>query len=420
MRRTRIDLLSPPFAGHLHPILGMAGALKSCHEVRVITTPGAGERVRASGIEAVAMLAGWEERLEAIINTPKAIGSNPWRLFKQLSQTLEIHRQVRTELEHLYRASRPDLVIADFTLIAVGPVASELGIHWWTSLPSPCVLDGGNGPPCYLGGLRPMAGCIGWLRDRLGWATIHGFKHLVARVFREDFRRIGLDSLYRKDGSETIYSQEAILALGWPELEFRSAWPSSVGFIPPFLHCPPVQGRPPRFASGKRHVLVTLGTHLRWIKDRFASDLEGLALRTPQVEYHFSDGDAAGELYQDRGNFQRLPYIDYRLVGRYDLVVHHAGAGILAHCLTQGCPAVVFPIDFDQFDNAARLEYAGLAHRLRHLKGLPQAVEAALSDTNMRERCRQFARDHDPIQAQSVLRARVDSLLGETAADEAR
>ena len=29
--------------------------------------------------------------------------------------------------------------------------------------------------------------------------------------------------------------------------------------------------------------------------------------------------------------------------------------GIVAHCLAQGRPAIVYPIDYDQFDNASRL-----------------------------------------------------------------
>lgn len=409
MTRARIDLLSPPFAGHLHPILGMAQVLGSDSDVRVITTPAAVKRVKAAGFEAVPMLTGWEERLDEIVNTPTATGSNPWRLFNQLSKALKIHQQVRSELESLYCTSRPELLIADFTLIAVGPVATALGIPWWTSLPSPCVLDGGDGPPCYLGGLRPIDGWLGQMRDQLGWTVIRGFKRLAARAFREECRRIGLTSVYRADGSETVYSEKTILALGWPELEFRTKWPDPVCFIPPFLYSPPANCEPPRFAEGKKHVLVTLGTHLRWAKDRIASEVEELATLTPEVEFHFSDGDLLGEIRKDRGNFQRLSYIDYRLIGRYDLVVHHAGAGVMAHCLTQGRPAVVYPVDFDQFDNAVRLERAGFAVRVRRLKDFRRAIEGALADTDMRERCQEFARFHDRDESATMLRAKVFS-----------
>ena len=81
-------------------------------------------------------------------------------------------------------------------------------------------------------------------------------------------------------------------------------------------------------------------------------------------------------------NFQRLPFIHYGLLPRYDLVVHHAGAGILNETIAAGLPAIVLPIDYDQFDNAARLRAAGLAVGLRSLTDLPRAVERALADAD--------------------------------------
>jgi UDP:flavonoid glycosyltransferase YjiC (YdhE family) len=413
--RERIDLLSPPFAGHLHPILGMAQALQSDYDVRVITTPTALRYVQAAGIEAVPMLAGWEKQLDAIVNTSSATASNPKRLFSQLSQAVSIHQQVGKEMRALYRASRPQLLIADFTLIAVGPVATALGILYWTSLPSPCVIEGGDGPPSYLGGLRPMDGWLGKIRDRSGWALIRSFKRLAALAFRKDLRRIGLTSVYRHDGTESVYSDKAILVLGWRELEFQTRWPASACFMPPFLYSPPINCLPPRFAEGKKHVLVTLGTHLSWIKDRVASEMAKLATLTPEIEYHFSDGDLLGEVHHEQGNFQRLSCIDYRLIARYSLVIHHAGAGVMAHCLTMGLPAVVFPVDFDQFDNAARLEHAGLAIRIRHLKSLPLAITTAIADMEMQERCRQFARTHTTEDPALKLRTKVQYAIVERA-----
>jgi UDP:flavonoid glycosyltransferase YjiC (YdhE family) len=411
MIRGRVDLLSPPFAGHLHPIIGMARALHAHYDVRVVTTPSAAVRVRAAGIDSVSMLEGWEGRLADIVDTPTAVGSNPLRLYGQLSKSFQLHEQVRMALERLYQFSRPDLVIADFTMVAAGAVTSAYGIPWWTSLPSPCVLEGGDGPPCYLGGLSPMAGMIGRSRDRLGWAAIRGFKRLVGTLLRDELRRVGVASVYRADQSEAAYSNQQIIALGWQDLEFRHDWPSSVCFIPPFLYSPPVLCEAPSFAPGRPHVLVTMGTHLRWIKDAAAAAVHEVAAQTPHVEYHFSDGDIGRTQHHRHGNFQRLPYIDYDHVRQYDLVIHHGGAGIMAHCLAQGRPAIVCPIDYDQFDNASRLEHAGLARRMRHLGGLQRAIVSALNDGALRERCEQFARGHDASHAPALLRARVDALL---------
>jgi len=395
VKRPRIDFLSPPFAGHLHPILGMARALEPHYEVRVATTPCAESSVRTAGLTAVTLLAGWEGRLRDVVDTPAAVGSHPLRLYRQFVKALGVHEQVRVELERLYENSRPDLMIADFTLLAAGPVARNRGIPWWTSLPSPCVLEGGDGPPCYFGGLMPKKGLVGRARDAAGWAMIRGFKHFVGALFRENMRRLGLSSVYRADRSEAIYSDERLLIVGWQDLEFRKVWPAYARFVSPFLFTPPNATGVPAFTPGRQHVLVTLGTHLPWAKQAVAHSVRDLARRTPRIEYHFSDGDIGGNTVEQQDNFHRLSFIDYeRHLGRYDLVIHHGGSGVMYHCLAKARPALVFPVDYDQFDNAARLEHAGLARRLRRLRDLPALVESALADEGLKERCRRFAGQH--------------------------
>jgi UDP:flavonoid glycosyltransferase YjiC (YdhE family) len=402
--RIRIDFVAPPFAGHLHPILGMARALCVDHEVRVLTTAAAEQRVRAAGLEAVTLLRGWDQRLADLVDTPDSVGSNPIRLMKQLSNAVRFQQQIRCELMDHYRAGNPDLVIADFTLAAVGGVANALKIPWWSSLPSPCILDGGDGPPCYLGGLKPAAGVAGLLRDRLGWAAIKTFKRTAGMIFRARMREFGLPAVYRPDGSEASYSNEKILALGWRDLEFRSVWPAIVRFLPPFLYTPPAPAEQPRFAPGKKHVLVTLGTHVTWAKDRFAAEIQRLASQLPQVEFHFADGRMDGRASAPCGNFLRFPYIDYGSVAQYDLVIHHGGAGIVAHCIATGRPSIVCPVDYDQFDYAARLEYFGIGYRLRNINDLPRLVQSILGRGELRQRCAEVANSRNAFDASEQLR----------------
>jgi UDP:flavonoid glycosyltransferase YjiC (YdhE family) len=410
MQPLRIEFLSPPFAGHLHPILGMAQALAQSHEVRVVTTPGAAASVRAAGIEPVSILAQAETRLLDIVNTPSPVRSHPLRLYRQLIQTLDLHEQLRAELELRYARVRPDLLIADFTLAAVGGVARDLDIPWWTSLPSPCVLEGGDGPPSYLGGLKPTRGALGRARDALGHAATRAFKLAVGKALGARLRRCGLHSIYRADGSESVYSNERILLIGWPDLEFRKTWPAYACFIPPILHTPPVADCAPAFVPRKRHVLVTQGTHLKFAKQAAARAARSLAASAPDLEVHFSDGELGGNTVERAGNFQRLPFIDYeRHLGRYDLVIHHGGSGVMYHCLAHGIPSIVHPIDYDQFDYAARLEAAGLAHWLRRLEELDAACPAVLRDQALKARCVAFARSHDPRGHAELLRGHLEA-----------
>src|SRR5271155_3263662 len=112
--RMRIDLAAPPFSGHLHPILGIARLLAQDHEVRVLTMPSAMPSVSAAGLNGIPVLSGWESQLTAVIDTPKAVRSNPFRMYGQLTQALKIQQQLRLELETLYENERPALLIADF------------------------------------------------------------------------------------------------------------------------------------------------------------------------------------------------------------------------------------------------------------------------------------------------------------------
>ena len=111
----------------------------------------------------------------------------------------------------------------------------------------------------------------------------------------------------------------------------------------------------------------------------------------PDVEFHFSDGNRTSGRRESDGNVHRLGFVSYtRDLPHYDLVVHHGGAGVLSHTLAAGTPAVVLPVDYDQFDNAARLEVAGVGLRVRRLRDLERIVRQAIGDPGMRSRCREM------------------------------
>jgi UDP:flavonoid glycosyltransferase YjiC (YdhE family) len=389
----RVDLIAPPFSGHLHPLLGMGRRLARDHMlVRVISTGSAQTRIAASGLESHCVLAGADDAVHAIAEPPDAVRSNPFRLNAQFRANLALLGRFQEELRALYRQHPPDLAIVDFTLPLAGCVARESGIPWWTSLPSPCVLETPDGPPAYLGGLHPRADVVGRVRDAAGRLLVRGFKHAVVRCHRQTLRALGLPDAYRADGSEAAYSPECILALGLRELEFAQQWPDAVRFVGPVRYTPPGLGPPPPFVPGRRHVLVSLGTHLRRHKDRVAAATRAAAQVLPHLELHFTDGRVGAEAEtsasashhdpngrEQAANFHRLPFIDYGLLPRYDLVVHHGGAGILNETIAAGLPGIVLPLDYDQFDNAARLQAAGLATRLRSLADLPRAIEQTLA-----------------------------------------
>jgi UDP:flavonoid glycosyltransferase YjiC (YdhE family) len=391
MNRHRVALIAPPFSGHLHPLLGIGRALREHVDVRVFSSAAAQAAIASADLDGHALLAGCDAAIAAIADPPRRAGSNPLRLHAQLRANLALMQRFRSELDAALREWQPQLVVADFTVPVAGAVARALRIPWWTSLPSPCVVEAAGGPPAYLGGWKPRDDAFGRARDAAGRFAIRAFKRGVGFVYRRQLAALGIDGLYRRDGSEAVYSDECILALGSQEFEYARDWPAALTFTGPVLYTPPYDGPVPAFTDGKPHVLVTLGTHLRAHKPAAIAAVRAAARLLPHIEFHFTHGDPQCAPGVRDGNYQELAYVSYaRDLPRYDLVVHHGGAGILYRCLSLGIPALVLPLDYDQFDHAARLESAGVAQWLRTPGELPRALGAAIDDEALRARCRAF------------------------------
>lgn len=381
MTRPRIELLAPPFAGHLHPILAIGRALRDIAEIEVVSTERAQARIRAAGLNGIAVVPGADAALRAIVDPPHAIGAHPLRLHAQFRRSLDLLDTFASALASRYAQSQPDLLIADFTLPVAGAVAKRHHIPWWTSHPSPCVIEAPGGPPAYLGGWTPGKGRLGKSRDDIAARVVRGFKTSVHQLHRGRLAALGFPSLYRHDGSEAAYSDECILGLGLRELEFERAWPAALRFIGPMLWSPPDTGAALPDNDGGTHVLATLGTHLGFAKNDLAAQLDSVAYAYPDIRLHFSDGRLDNGADATHHVLQRHAWVDYpSWVPRMRAVLHHGGAGVMWECLRAGVPALVLPNDYDQFDHAARLQAAGVAVRLRHPREIGPALRRLLDD----------------------------------------
>ena len=389
------------------------------HEVRLFSTDAAREEIAASGLQGEAILPGFDDTIERIANPPRPIRSNPLALIRQFRQTLAVLDRLRAEVFRVYAspADRPDLVIVDSVLPAVGLAVAEQGLPWWTSTPSPCAIEPRRGTPGYLGGWRHREDTWGRMRDRAGRQFVRMFKRAVHRLHRGRMRALGLPQLYRKNGDEAIYSPDRILGLGMPELEFPRVWPAAFRFVGPQLYTPAPPALPlpipaPQFDPGYRHVLVTMGTHVPWIKDTLAAAVEAFVPRFDHVIFHFSDGSPLGRTHATEARFRRYPYIPYEPhLPHFDLVIHHGGTGAMYQCVRAGIPAVVLPVDYDHFDHAARLDHAGIGLRVDSLRKLEPTLRRALNDPALRSRSQEFQAALQKFDPPRALRNEVDAFF---------
>ncbi|MDQ1104729.1 glycosyltransferase [Nocardioides zeae] len=416
----RVDLVVPPMAGHLHPVLGIAARLvrEQDLEVRVLSTAAALPAIAGTGADAVELLAGADDVVAEVVDPPYRVGSNPRLLVRQLRATAALQVRLAEELREAWRGERPDLVLADFTMAAVGPTADAVGIPWWTTHPSPCAIEARSGPPSYVGGWRPGRGPLGRARDAAGRRFVRGFKSVAPRLAGARLDDVGLSSLYRVDGSEAIYSAERVLALVPGAIEYPRALPAAVRYVGPVLYTPSPSRRPLVLRPGCRHVLVTAGTHVAWHREALvgAASRAAAVLAARDVELHLSLGRAGASLPAGVSVPDGLAVhdvVDYtRDLGRFDAVVHHGGSGVLGHTLAAGLPSVVWPVDYDQPDHAARLVDAGVAVRLEHPERLAEAVVRVLEDPSCRDAAGAVARTIAARPALETITAAVRARLG--------
>ncbi len=390
--KKKVLLIAPPFSGHLHPLLGLGRSLRLSSDVKIVSTPGVRDSVAGAELKGIFLLKDKEREIQAIANPPVRVKNNPFHLYRQFKGNVALLSRMQTEIEQIYETEKPHVVIVDFTLPVAGLAAEKRGIRWYTSLPSPCAYECPSGPHAYMGGVWPARGPAGRLRD--GWHKflIRCFKHFIFFLFRNQLTGLDLNSPYNRDGQEQIYSPRGIFALGMEELEFNRNCPDHFILTGPILYTPPAKNRTPLFVSARLHVLITFGTHLVFFKEKVWRQLQRTARKLPQIVFHFSCGNRDSDLYEVEGNLHRYGFISYAdHLDRYDLVVHHCGSGIMYECIRHGIPAIAFPVDYDQFDNAVRLQRARAGVCLSRLSRLERTIEELLRNEEWKRDCHELS-----------------------------
>ena len=359
----KIDVISVPFSGHLFPTLTLVKPLLEDprFQVRVITGFQKKALVEQIGFDCLALFPDRPTVMEDIANTAKQ--ANLFIMYQQLMANSRLLPEVFDEISRIWNSEgRPDLIIADFVAAPAGVLADRLGIPWITTIPSPVAIESRTTTPAYLGGWKPHQGTFYKWRDALGRRVICLAKKVGLALVKKNLDSLADFKLYRKDGTEAIYSPYSILALGMKELEFRDDFPPQLKWVGyrclSFDRLPQEQKQ--YLTSSKKRVFVTCGTHLKWEKERMVELTKILSERHPDYIFYVTLGDSGGLehppriLSENLLIFDYLPYSD--VLDQMDFTIHHAGAGIMMGCIDLGIPSLILPQDYDQFDNAVRAE----------------------------------------------------------------
>lgn len=365
-KKIKIAAVAPPFSGHLYPLLKLLSSLlvDQSYEIYVFSGIEKKELIESQGFIFKALLENINESaFRDIANTSKQ--TNLKLRFKQLEQNINLINKIIPELEREFKEINVDIVIADFIAVPAGVVANELKIPWITSIPTPFAIENKIGTPSYLGGLKPRVDFFGKTRDF--------FARKLVRICKKTFYFLVLNKLeykklklYNEKDEENIYSPYSILALGMKELEFRDDFPKQLIWAGPCMLATNSEKNISKsdFINFKKKVLLTIGTHLLWGKDKIIELAEYLASFYPDIVFIVSLGNDRGKEQgvKVKENVFIYDYLDYDYVlSEIDYVIHHGGAGILYSCIKFAKPALIIPHDYDQFDYAVRAEISDIA-----------------------------------------------------------
>ncbi len=385
------------FSGNAPPQLALTRRLvRRGHEVRVLAHRAARERVESTGAQFVE----FQRALPDMDMTQRESDVfRDWEARTRIGAALRVRDNLligllldtSRECAELLEGWPADVVVFDWMLPGAAVAAKGAGVPAVALVhcPFPMPIDGA--PP--LGsGLRPMAGRLGVMRDRL---LNRAARRLFARglpVLNQARAERGLPPL--GDWYAQLLGIEAIYVMSAPELDFssRGRLPANVSYVGPAFepfagewHSPwPESNRDPL-------VLVSFSTSYMEQSQSVQRVLDALAPLPVRVLLTTGPALDAAHL-RIPANTRVVAFVPHRLVLPHTtLVITHAGWQTINAALADGVPLLCIPGGRDQPDNAARvaLAHAGVrARKNASPRKLRRVITTALQDPALKEGAR--------------------------------
>ena len=148
--KIKIDIVVPPYSGHLNPVLGLIKGLINDEKYDICIHTGAKKKEFLNNlrIKCEVVLKDKPSVFENIVNTSKK--TNMFIYYKQFRSNMQLVPELVEELEEKFRERKPDIIIADFIAAPAGIIADKLGIPWISSMPTPFIVESRTTTPTYM------------------------------------------------------------------------------------------------------------------------------------------------------------------------------------------------------------------------------------------------------------------------------
>nr|WP_026128930.1 macrolide family glycosyltransferase [Nocardiopsis prasina] len=353
-RRLHIAMVGVPAVSHVLPSLEIIRELVDRgHRVTYANDPvdGVGELIASTGAELVRF------------TTTLPTGDEEWSddPVQGMDIFLDDAINMLPVLRDAYDDDRPDLFLYDIG----GYAARVLGVDW--GIPTVQL------SPTYVAWADHGDTVMEWLRARPG-ATEHFAK------FDAWLAENGVTGL---DHASFAGSPDRALAMIPREMQpFADTVSDAVTFVGPCLGAREDQGTWRRPEGAERVLLVSMGSALTRLPGfyreclRAFGDLPGWHV-VLQVG-RFVGADELGEIPTNVEVHPWVPQLD--VLRQADAFVTHAGMGGSSEGLYTATPMIAVPQATDGFDNADRLQAAGVARRIDSADATAEALRSALVD----------------------------------------
>jgi len=368
----KVLVYTAPSRGHLFPTIPVLLELqRRGHEVVIRTIAAEVAGLRALGFKA--------DPVDPAIDTIQMADykeHNPLASLKAGVANFIARGELQVpELQRAIGAERPDLLIVDVLCWGAAAVAETSGLPWASIQHSPTPLPAPEIPP-FGPGLRPMAGPLGRLRNRLLMPLTLGMLERVALPGTNVLRaRAGATPL--RDAVDMFTRPPLTLYFTSRALEYpRTQWPESFFFTGPLCWDPAREAPTWLDRLTRPVVLVTTSSEFQDDGVLVRNALEGLAGEDLDV---VATMPAGLEDFNVPDNAHLVEFAPHSLLlPRAVVAVTHGGFGVTQKALAAGVPVGVVPVGRDQAEVGRRVEASGAGLMLSPKRLSPDRLRAAV------------------------------------------